>query len=543
MMAIDEYRIEAIRQMAQEDAMKQHLAELGASQRMHSPDFLLETAPPAGAASRVIKQMALPTIGGAVGTLAGAAAAGATGGGAAPLIAVGNAMGQGAGEAGNQLLGIGENSGGLFDLPSPPMDKGKIAMSMAVPLGFSALGQVKHLGHQLGADQGARHLNEIAVDEFNIATGKIGDWASIKNQSKDLFGKVELAGGSIRMKHTLDAIDNFLPTLTHGSKGAIDEFKKQADKLRFLKDMIVQGSGSISPVNLHRELGHFDSAYASIENAGGKGPGRNALARIRESLVEDLDAAATAARNAINKGIFTHSPANINASVQAQLAGGQSADMLIQARDLWKRGTLLQDMGEEAAKSLKVSAGQGLDATFNAKRLINWLKTDRFFKQALDSEEQQGIMGTLETLNSISRMQSAAGSGAGVSRLLRELRLGGGLGSLAGAVVALAGANPAAITLASVAGGLAGGAMIPAKELGHNIALALQMHTGRQLLVDLALNTVSRYTPAVANLLGAFTSTMLNGQGRNGNTTPQEPGLADTMMQNLLVPAGKEFNQ
>ena len=157
--------------------------------------------------------------------------------------------------------------------------------------------------------------------------------------------------------------------------------------------------------------------------------------------------------------------------------------MLFQARNLWKRGTLLYDMGEEAAKSLKASSEQGLDLTFNAKRLINWLRTDRFFKQALDSEEQQGIMG------------------------------------------------------------LTGGAIIPAKELGHNISLALQMHTGRQLLVDLALNTVSRYTPAVANLLGAFTSTMLNGKRQNDNATPQAPGLADTMMHNLSVPAGKEFQQ
>lgn len=466
---------------------------------MHTPSFLMATRQPSDYGDDVsgtIKQQILPNALGALGAGAGGVAAGLTGGALAPLAAAGMGLGSGAGELANQLLGVGQPSGGVFDLPTDPLDLQAVGTATALPMAFAGLSQLARLGHNLGPKAGPIALNARAADEAKIAMGKIGLPEDFLTKARAHFNQATQVGGRIPAKKVMTAINEWAGKLTGGSAGAQEAVAPVKKFLQKTKDLILQNGNQIKPNDIQAELHHYDTLIDSVRRQGG--PGMGAYQAIRGALADDLHEAADAAAAAYRAGKFKFF-AN---PVQAQQAqGGAGAAAIVQARDAWMKGTALKDMAGYVEKALKTGKGQGLDPRFDANVVIDKLKRDKFFLKAFDAQEQQDLLGTLGILNKIAAMQPQQGVNTGSRRLLREAALGG----LGGTLMRYATENPVAIGIAAIAGASAP----PLYETARNLTTALQMQTGREFVSHLLLHSMGRFTPEVSNLLGAYVNSML----------------------------------
>ena len=502
----------AIKAQARQDAAKELLQppSLDATRgwmrdTMQTPQAQLAMGGPTEEVSGTIKQQILPNLGGAIGGLAGGVAAGATGGALAPLAAVGMGLGTGAGELANQLLGVGQPSGGVMDLPPAPVDWESVGMATALPMAFAGLSQAVRLGHNMGPHRGPILLNALAEDEAKVAMGKIGLAEDFLTKARQHFNQASQVGGLIPAQRVLTTIDDWVGKLQHGSQGARDAVAPALGFLQKTKDLILQSGKHIKPNDIQAELHHYDTLIDGIKRQGGAGLG--AYQAMRAALADDLHTAADKAAQAYHAGKFKFF-ANQAQALQAQ--GGAGAAALAQGRDAWMKGTALKEMQGYVEKAVKVGKGQGLDPRFDAQVVIQKLKGDKFFNKAFDTGEREQILGTLGILNRIAAMQPQQGINAGSRRLLREAALGG----LAGYAAHQASANPAV-----VGGAIAAGvAAQPLYETARNFTTALQMQTGRELVAKLMFHSMGRFTPEVSNLLGSYISTMLKHDDPN---TPQ----------------------
>lgn len=501
--------------MGHQDAMKEHFASMGAlQQHMSSPQALMDMGrgEPTDLSHAGTKQQFAPMIGGAIGAVGGATSAALTGGVGAPWqIAAGNALGSAAGELFNQVAGVGEEpapTGGVFDLQSKPIDWGAVGRAGAIPFALSAVQQGLRFGHAFGPVRGPINLNAVAEDEAAIALGKIGHSRDLLDAAKRHFIDATSAGGAIPVRHTLRAIKSWRDNLVGGSEGA-EEAKAAANAMiDKTEKMLTQFGNKITPTNIQSELTHYDDL---IEGATGATSG--AYLGMREALSNDLHYAADMAANAIKSGKFS---TNAALSPMQMLAsnGGRAAQSLVAARDSWMRGTMMKDIEKMIFKSVKVTKGQGLDPTFNAQTIINQLRNDKFFKKAMTISERTGLMGTLGILNRIAAIQPAQGVNAGSRRVLRGI----GAAATVGGTAHYATSSP----LITGAAALAGYSVPPLYETIRNLATAMQMQTGRELVVHLLASSVNKLTPAVSTILGAFTNSMIR---KKPQPQPQQEGM------------------
>jgi hypothetical protein len=349
----------------------------------------------------------------------------------------------------------------------------------------------------------------LAKDEAMIAMGKAGYAKDLFAKARQHYGEATAAGGLIPAQKTLDAIEDWLPRLVHGS----EKVRKSQDVvkgwLNSTKDTILQHMKHLKPTDLDAETQAYDLLIKRAESKGGVGLG--AYHAIRGALADDLHIAADKALQALQAGKFNQLT---NQAQIAQTKGGDAANALVQARDAYMKGRSLESIEKYFKDAVSSIGGEGGALKFDAKAVLNKLAKDKWFPRAFAPEEQQKIIGTLQVLNTIGKVVPKQGSNAIRGRLLREV----GLASLAGGAAHYAVSNPFA-TGTAFAVGLTGP---PLYETARNFATALQMETGQELLKRLAFYGMGRFTPEASHLLGSYVSTVL--RPTNPQAMPQPQG-------------------
>ena len=408
-----------------------------------------------GIVNRFIKPAVLPTAGG----IAGAAFGGGVGtpfGMTVPGSIAGASIGSALGEAGNQALGITDPS------------LGDIGLAAAIPAAVGTVSAgVRALMPFARAGKAAATLNALAPDEAAARVGKLAP----KVPAAALFKQATEARVTIPMNRTLHMLDDMLDDLTNVSGGVQKANSQVIGYLKGLKAKLTTSPGGLTPLALQRELEGAGNVVKSVNARGGTGSG--AIKQSFKAMIDDLDDAAKMANPAL-----------------------PAAQTLVQARNAFKRESVLSEIGDAITDATKNLRGQGELVQFNANAVLKSISKNRFYTQALSASERGEIEGLLKLLNKIPALRPGAGAQFGSGRLLGALRMsafGGGVGAAVG----------------GSAGGAAGAAIgviaPPIVEFGRNVSVAMQMQTGRALLKELLTQSKGVATPQVASILAAYT--------------------------------------
>jgi hypothetical protein len=534
-MSVTPQRRAELEAMAAQDAGQDYFAMKGEiQQHMSTPQFRMETNAndytvprgpgemhdprmhDTGGMGGFARQNALPMIGQVAGATAGIPL------GPAGVIA-GGALGAGAGELGNELLGVGKEQSVM--LPPEPVNWGTVGTTTGLTAGFSALSRGWNMLQNFNQSRGPGVLMSAAKDEAMVAAGKIGRVDDFLNTAKMHFQQANI-GGLIPMTKLRDVIDEVLPTLKAGSSTARDLTFQARKHINSTLGLVFAKANHMSPNDLQAELFKYDTLIDKVRKSGGAGQG--AYQKMRAALSDELHIAADNAEQAYNSGAFK----NITNPVAAiHAAGGIGAKALVEARANWMRGTALKDLERWITEAPRALAGQGGTRRFRVEGIINKLEKDKFWNHpsTFSPEQRKGMMDTLDFINKFPQLPTPRGAQMGSGVVLRHgiERIASGV---TGALAAGGGAYAAGIhPLASAAIGLAGmgmGAeMQPARELVKNFTTALQMETGQKLIANLWAHSGGRFTDNSAALLGSFVSHMMGDQEQGDASQPQQEGM------------------
>lgn len=534
-MSVTPQRRAELEAMAAQDAGQDYFAMKGEiQQHMSTPQFRMETNAndytvprgpgemhdprmhDTGGMGGFARQNALPMIGQVAGATAGIPL------GPAGVIA-GGALGAGAGELGNELLGVGKEQSVM--LPPEPVNWGTVGTTTGLTAGFSALSRGWNMLQNFNQSRGPGVLMSAAKDEAMVAAGKIGRVDDFLNTAKMHFQQANI-GGLIPMTKLRDVIDEVLPTLKAGSSTARDLTFQARKHINSTLGLVFAKANHMSPNDLQAELFKYDTLIDKVRKSGGAGQG--AYQKMRAALSDELHIAADNAEQAYNSGAFK----NITNPVAAiHAAGGIGAKALVEARANWMRGTALKDLERWITEAPRALAGQGGTRRFRVEGIINKLEKDKFWNHpsTFSPEQRKGMMDTLDFINTFPALPAPRGVNTGSGVVLRHgiERIASGV---TGALAAGGGAYAAGIhPLASAAIGLAGmgmGAeMQPARELVKNFTTALQMETGQKLIANLWAHSGGRFTDNSAALLGSFVSHMMGDQEQGDASQPQQEGM------------------
>jgi len=337
----------------------------------------------------------------------------------------GESVGSTIGEAVNQYFGITEESLSQLAIEA-----------VAPPVGRAVSGVLKTASKVVTPGSGAKFLNELVGPESELLLSKLEP----KERASALFKIADNLGGNIPMTNTINSLDAKIAKMSKLSTPptALRPLKRLRSKLE-------EFGGQLSPSELQDELELFGELGFSIQKKGGTGVGE--LKQTFKDMVTDLDFA-------------------------SDVAG---ADVLRHARDTFKKGKSVENLRSFIDKATSVLRGSGESVQFNAKTVINNLKKDKFYKKAFSGQEQKEISDLLTRLNKIPGLGPTGGRSTSLYRALTETMFGA-----------------AGMNLGFRAGGVSGAAigasaaLIPAAlDISRNLALALQMESGRALLGDL----------------------------------------------------------
>jgi hypothetical protein len=444
----DEQVAELARQQASVDISDEQVMQM--AQQQATQDVLGQGPQPAGPDfnEQYIRPAILPTGLGIAGGIAGTRLGGPWGG------VAGAAAGSGIGEGINQYTGITEQS------------PANLAFSVINPLVIGGtLQAVKPLAAMWGA-KGAQALNALAPEEAAASLAKL----SPKIPSGTLFKQAAESQVKVPMNRTVHMIDDMLEQLTDVSKGVQSSNGQVIGYLKGLKNLLATNPTGVSPIALQRELEGAGNVIKSVNTKGGSGSG--AIKQAFKAMVNDLDDAAKMA-NPSQPG----------------------ATALIGARNTFKRESVLREIGENITEATKTMRGQGSDIQFNASAVLNKIKKNDFYKDALSGKEQGEIEGVLKMLNKIPALPPASGAQFGSGRFAQMVTgatAGGGMGFYS------SGSEGAAI------GAAMGAAIPPMAQFGKNFTTALQMNTGRALMKELLTQSKGTVTPQVASVIAAY---------------------------------------
>ncbi len=419
-------------QMAREQATKDFLAQQG--QPAQAP---ASGSPDPGFFQQYVAPAILPTVGGMIGAPAG------------PL---GVAAGSGLGTIANDVMGIEDPS------------VAQIALSIGTPLAFSTAANLLRAGSRFGtAGRAAEVLNTLAPEE---AAARLVPLESV-TKSRDLFKLASEGGGQVKMSKALEAISEVKDSLLQSAIGQ----KTQGSVLKAisaLENKLSVHGQSLSPRELQAELAAVGEQISTMQRQGGAGLG--VYKKLFAGMIDDLDIAANAG----------DTPA---------------ANVLKEARNLFKRESVLREIKTATEAAMKPMRGQGAVEQFNAAAVLRDIGKNKFFTEAFTPAEQNEITGLFKMLNKIPALSPAAGQQFGSGRIAKTIAastMGGGAG--------LAMGGPAG----SGIGAMLGAATPSAVELAQNITTAMQMQTGRALLKQLLTNSDGAITPQIASILGAY---------------------------------------
>lgn len=532
-MSVTPQRRAELEAMAAQDAGQDYFAMKGEiQQHMSTPQFRMETKAndytvprqpgemhdprmhDTGGIGWFARQSALPMIGQVAGATAGIPL------GPAGVIA-GGALGAGAGELGNELLGVGKEQSVM--LPPEPVNWGTVGMTTGLTAGLSTLSRGWNMLQNFNQSRGPATLMSAAKDEAMVAARKIGRVDDFLNAAKMHFQQANI-GGLIPMTKIRDVIDEVLPTLKAGSSTAQDmNFAARKHILSTLQK-VYSKANHISPNDLQAELFKYDTLIDQVRKSGGAGLG--AFQKMRAALSDELHIAADNAEQAYNSGAFK----NITNPVAAiQAAGGIGAKALVEARANWMRGTALKDLERWITEAPRALAGQGATRRFRVEGIINKLEKDKFWNHpsAFSPEQRKGMMDTLDFINKFPALPAPRGVNTGSGTVLRHVgeRLTTAIGSAAalGGGTYAAGVNPMVAGAIGLAGLGIGAEVQPVRELVKNFTTALQMETGQKLIANLWAHSGGRFTDNSAALLGSFVSHMMGDQEQEPQ--PQQEGM------------------
>lgn len=383
--------------------------------------------------------------------------------------APGSAIGSGIGEAANQALGITDPS------------LTEIGKAVAVPAAFGAAGKIaSKVAPFVLPSRVAQALNVLGPQAAAEAVGKLQPNVT----SSKLFGLAAQSEVKVPMNRAFHAIDSMLDDLTNVSTGVQKQNGTVINYLKGLREKITTSEHGLDPIALQRELEGAGKVLKGVKVQGGSGEG--AIKKVFGAMVKDLDDAAKMGGR-MNPG---------NTGVQA----------LIDARQAFKREKVLEDIGDAINKATRSQPGQGDVLRFDASKIINKIRNDErlgdFYKQAFTDAERQDLEHILYTLNKIPVLRPGAGQQFGSGKMLSGAVPSGGLG------YAASGGDPFISGLATAAG-----AALPAGiEIGKDVALAMQLKTGRALVKELLNQSKGSITPQVASVIGAYAAAVRGGQ-------------------------------
>lgn len=384
-------------------------------------------------------------------------------------------LGGAGGEAINQLMGVTEPSAS------------QIAAAGLVPKAIGAGANVIRTGWNMLPGAGARNLNRIAGQE---AMGKVNSMAGLQGEigtpsvgfkgpdamlesSRQLFQQATKQGAIIPMTSTLKEIDRHIADLSHGSPEVVKMNSRAVRRLESTKAKI-QANQGLSPADLQAELAGYDDFQNELAKKGGGGS--RAYISTKHLLEDDLDAAAS-------------------------LTGGPAAELLTNARQLWKRGKTLKEMEGYIQKATKYQSGQGEDVRFNGYKVVEDLQKNRYFKTGFSESEQKDIKDLLLKLNKLPALPPPGGAKWGSGPIWERIALGGAIGGATG----LSKEGPSSERLAYGLGSAAAGFLLPdIHQMSKIIVQTVSMKTGRALLKTLLTNSDGTITPKVMSILGAF---------------------------------------
>ena len=534
-MSVTPQRRAELEAMAAQDAGQDYFAMKGEiQQHMSTPQFRMETkandyAVPrqpgemhdprmhdTGGIGGFARQNALPMIGQTVGATAGIPL------GPAGVIA-GGALGAGAGELGNELLGVGKEQSVM--LPPDPVNWGTVGTTTGLTAGFSALSRGWNMLQNFNQSRGPATLMSAAKDEAMVAAGKIGRVEDFMKEAETNFQRANI-GGLIPMTKIRDVIDEVLPTLRHGSSTAQDMTFEARKHIVSTLSKITSKANHISPNDLQAELYKYDTLIDQVRKSGGAGLG--AFQKMRAGLSDELHIAADNAWQAFLSGAFK----NIRSPIAAiHAAGGTGAVALVEARANWMRGTALKDLERWITEAPKALAGQGANRRFRVEGIISKLEKDKFWNHpsTFSPEQRKGMMDTLDFINKFPALPAPRGVNTGSGVVLRHVgeRVASAVGAsaVAGGGAYAAGMPPLVAAGIGLAGMGLGAEMQPVRELVKNFTTALQMETGQKLIANLWAHSGGRFTDNSAALLGSFVSHMMGDEQQGDASQPQQEGM------------------
>jgi len=440
----------ALAQMTPEEAAMQDLLQ---QQPPQGPQYgITNNTPEPGMLGKYVIPAIAPTLGSMAGTAGGTMIGGPVGG------VVGSGLGSGAGEAVNQMLGITDPSMTNIGIST--------ALPMAVGFGANAL----RAGKAMFGAKGAQTLNSLAPEEAAAAIAKLQP----EIPSKFLFESATEGGASIPMKRTLSSIQNMMDDLGGASKGVQQANRTALNYLKGLQEKLTAMPNGLSPKDLQRELAGAGSVMQSAKAKGGAGLG--AIKNVFKSMSDDLDEVAN----------------------MADQVGTNPAMLLKEARQVFKKEAAINELDDAISGAVKQLRGQGADGQFNANLVMNAMKKNDFIQQAFSPQEIKEMESLFAKLNRIPALRPGAGQQAGSRSVLQGPVAGSGIGA---GISTLLGQGP---SLGAAVGAAAGVVLPPLAEATKNVAVAMSMKAGRQLLGKLLSNSDGALTPQALSIISAY---------------------------------------
>lgn len=415
---------------------------------------------------KYVKPAVLPTAGG----IAGAAFGGGLGtpfGMTVPGGIAGSAVGSMLGEGANQAMGITEPS------------LAQIGLAGAVPAVMGTVAAVaRPLLRMIPTSRAAQTLNALAPEEAAARLAPLEP----KIPSKLLFAHATAQRVLIPVNKAVGVIDDMLDDLTLPSAGVQRVNSQAISYLRGLQKKLATQPAGLSPMELQKELEGAGQVIKSIGAKGGSGSG--SVKNVFKALIDDLDDVAKSAHPSM-----------------------PATQTLLAARDTFKREAVIGEMKEAIEGATKVLRGQGANVQFNSNLVLKELGKNKFYKDAFTVAERGEIEGLFKLLNKIPALRPGAGAQFGSGRLAQVMQagtVGGGIGAMQGGGIGAA------------VGGAVGMAVPPMVDFSRNLAVAMQMRTGRALLRQLLTDSKGIATPQVMSVIGAY-ATAVTAQPELGN--------------------------
>ena len=265
-------------------------------------------------------------------------------------------------------------------------------------------------------------------------------------------------------------MEDMLDDLPLPSKGVQKVNSQAINYLKGLKAKIATQQQGISPAVLQKELEGAGQVMKSISARGGSGSG--AVKNVFKALIDDLDDVAKSAHPSM-----------------------PATKTLLAARDAFKREAVIEEMKGAVEGATKMLRGQGPNVQFNANAVLTQLGKNKFYKEAFSAAERGEIEGLFKLLNKIPALRPGAGAQFGSGRVAEMVRAG----SIGGGVGVLSGGGPGAVVGTAI-----GTVVPPVVEFGKNLAVAMQMLTGRALMKELLTQSKGVATPQVMSVIAAY---------------------------------------